>query len=125
MMPQEVSSQATAGSSSVGSPWNVTVSVPPLTGVVLAAPPPPELLEPPQAARPRTRAASSDSASTPTMDLRTFMSPSPFLPSRQGQLGRRAALCGCPPPFPLLLPVLRRIDLVHRMQEEPAGVLGE
>src|SRR5674476_739308 len=71
-------SQATAGSSSVGSPWNVTVRVPPLTGPLLGVLVPPELPEPPQAAIPRTRAASSNSASTPTADLRPFISPSPF-----------------------------------------------
>ena len=41
-MPQDVTSQAIAGSSSVGSPWKVTVSVPPLTGAALASLPPVE-----------------------------------------------------------------------------------
>ena len=76
-MPHDSISQAIAGSSSVGSPWKVTVSVPPLTGWPWAAavePPPPESLEPPQAASPMARASSATSTTAVHLVLFPLMS---------------------------------------------------
>src|SRR5664280_3615716 len=95
-MLQDSTSQAIAGSSSVGSLWNVTVSVPPALGP-LALGLLLELVELPQAAKLATSASIKASAMMATAILRVFMS------------------------APLLLPVVGRVKLVHWMQVEAAG----
>ena len=72
-MQLDSTSQAMAGSRPVGSPWKVTVNVPPLTGVVLAG-----LLEPllelvPQAATPATSPARTSSITPTIANLRMFI----------------------------------------------------
>src|SRR5664280_1855690 len=103
-------SQAMAGSSPVGSPWKVTVNVPPLTGVVLAG-----LLEPllellPHAATPTTSAARASSDTATLTDLRAFIpdslprwpprADSPLRSSRgwRGVRGGGWAVVRCPVP---------------------------
>src|SRR5450759_3019832 len=72
-MQLDSTSHAIAGSRPVGSPWKVTVSVPPLTGVVLAG-----LLELLlelllQAVTPATSAVRASSITATIADLRTFI----------------------------------------------------
>src|SRR5664280_1654481 len=68
------SSQATAGSRPVGSPWKATLSVPPILGVVLdvlAPPPLPELL--PQPATSQASPAAATTASSRTLHLKWYL----------------------------------------------------
>ena len=77
-MLHDSTSQAIAGSSSVGSPWNVTFSVPPLTGSPVAAGlplAPPSSVEPPQAVSPSPRASSAASATATHGVLCLLISP--------------------------------------------------